>query len=152
MSQGEIRLGVIGCGGFGLYALQQFAQVPGVKLAGMAGTHRQAAHAAALRFGIPDIEDVGKMLERDDIDLVYIATPPFLHHPQAMQALRAGKHVICEKPLAMTVAQADEMIAEAHQRDRLLVANLMQRYNPVSDCGRAPGAGRSAGRVLARHL
>ena len=41
--------------------------------------------------------------------------------------------MICEKPLAMTVAQADEMIAEAHQRDRLLVANLMQRYNPVSD-------------------
>ncbi len=142
MDQGEIRLGVIGCGGFGLYALQQFAQVPGVKLAGMAGTHRQAAYAAALRFGIPDIEDVGKMLERDDIDLVYIATPPFLHHPQAMQALRAGKHVICEKPLAMTVAQADEMIAEAHQRDRLLVANLMQRYNPVSDSvGRLVQAG-----------
>ena len=142
MDQGEIRLGVIGCGGFGLYALQQFAQVPGVKLAGMAGTHRQAAYAAALRFGIPDIEDVGKMLERDDIDLVYIATPPFLHHPQAMQALRAGKHVICEKPLAMTVAQADEMITEAHQRDRLLVANLMQRYNPVSDSvGRLVQAG-----------
>jgi predicted dehydrogenase len=133
MVQGEVRLGVIGCGGFGLYALQQFAQVPGVTLAGMAGTHRQAAYAAAQRFGIPDIEDVGKMLARDDIDLVYIATPPFLHHPQAMEALRAGKHVICEKPLAMTVAQADEMIAEARRRDRLLVANLMQRYNPVSD-------------------
>jgi predicted dehydrogenase len=142
MDQGEIRLGVIGCGGFGLYALQQFAQVPGVKLAGMAGTHRQAAHAAAKRFGIPDIEDVGKMLQRDDIDLVYIATPPFLHHPQAMEALRAGKHVICEKPLAMTVSQADEMIAEALKRDRLLVANLMQRYNPVSDAvGRLVQAG-----------
>jgi predicted dehydrogenase len=133
MDHGEIRLGVIGCGGFGLYALQQFAQVPGVKLAGMAGTHRQAAYAAARRFGIPDIEDVGKMLARGDIDLVYIATPPFLHHPQAIEALRAGKHVICEKPLAMTVAQADEMIAMARQRDRLLVANLMQRYNPTSD-------------------
>src|SRR5271165_4149680 len=131
MAQDVIRLGVIGCGGFGLYALQQFAQVPGVTLAGMAGTHREAAHAAAKRFGIPDIQDVGAMLARDDIDLVYIATPPFLHHPQAMAALRAGKHVICEKPLAMSVAQADEMIAEAHQRDRLLVANLMQRYNPV---------------------
>ena len=50
-----------------------------------------------------------------------------------MAALRAGKHVICEKPLAMTVAQADEMIAEAQAADRLLVANLMQRYNPLSD-------------------
>ena len=58
MSSGEIGLGIIGCGGFGLYALQQFVQVPGVKLIGMAGTNRPAAHAAARRFGIPDIEDV----------------------------------------------------------------------------------------------
>jgi predicted dehydrogenase len=131
MNQGEIRLGVIGCGGFGLYALQQFAQVPGVRLTGMAGTHRQAAYAAAQRFGIPNIEDVDKLLARDDVDLIYIATPPFLHHCQALAALEAGKHVICEKPLAMTVEQADSMIAAAKQHDRLLIANLMQRYNPV---------------------
>ena len=62
MNDREIRLGVIGCGGFGLYALQQFAQVPGMTLAGMAGTHRQAAIAAAKRFGIPDIDDVDAML------------------------------------------------------------------------------------------
>src|SRR6516162_7189591 len=133
MNDGEIRVGVIGCGGFGLYALQQFAQVPGVKLTGMAGTHREAAHAAAQRFGIPDIEEVDNLLARDDVDLVYIATPPFLHHPQAMAALEAGKHVICEKPLAMTLEQADTMIAKARSQDRLLVANLMQRYNPIYD-------------------
>jgi predicted dehydrogenase len=133
MDQSEIRVGVIGCGGFGLYALQQFAQVPGVKLTGMAGTHRQAAYAAAQRFGIPDIEEVDRLLARDDVDLVYIATPPFLHHPQAMAALEAGKHVICEKPLAMTLDQADAMIAAARSRDRLVVANLMQRYNPIFD-------------------
>jgi predicted dehydrogenase len=98
----------------------------------MSGTHRAAARAAALRFEIPDIEDVGTMLARSDVDLVYIATPPFLHHSQAISALQAGKHVICEKPLAMTVAQADEMIAIARKHDRLLVANLMQRYNPVA--------------------
>ena len=152
MNQGEIRLGVIGCGGFGLYALQQFAQVPGVKLIGMAGTHREAAHAAARRFGIPDIEDVDKLLARDDVDLVYIATPPFLHYPQAIAALEAGKHVICEKPLAMTVEQADAMIAVARKNDRVLVANLMQRYNPVYDAVRTPdpiaGPGRAAPRLL----
>jgi predicted dehydrogenase len=133
MDQSEIRVGVIGCGGFGLYALQQFAQVPGVKLTGMAGTHRQAAYAAAQRFGIPDIEEVDTLLARADVDLVYIATPPFLHHSQAIAALEAGKHVICEKPLAMTLAQADAMIAAARRHDRLVVANLMQRYNPVYD-------------------
>jgi predicted dehydrogenase len=148
MSDREIRIGVVGCGGFGLYALQQFAQVPGVKLSGMAGTHREAARAAARRFGIPDIEDVDKLLARPDIDLVYIATPPFLHHPQAMAALAAGKHVICEKPLAMTVAHADLMIAAAHRHDRLLVANLMQRYNPIYQAVRRLIAERALGELL----
>ena len=129
----QIGIGVIGCGGFGLFALQHFAQLPGVRLAGMAGTHRPAALAAARRFGIPDVEEIEQLLARPEVDLVYIATPPFLHHPQAMAALEAGKHVICEKPLALTLQQADEMIDAARQRDGLLIANLMQRYNPLAD-------------------
>jgi predicted dehydrogenase len=136
MAEQEIRMGVIGFGGFGMFAVQQFVQAPGVRLVGMAGTYRDAAVAAAKRFGVADIEDVGVMLARDDIDLVYIATPPFLHYEQGLAALRAGKHVICEKPLAMTLAQADEMAAEARARDLLLVANLMQRYNPLFDAVR----------------
>ena len=125
------------------------SQVPGITLTGMAGTHREAARAAARRFGIPDIEDIDRMLARDDVDLVYVATPPFLHHPQVMAALEAGKHVICEKPLAMTLEQADAMIAAAREKDRLVVANLMQRYNPVYDAvrqwpDRFPRAGREA--------
>jgi predicted dehydrogenase len=131
MDDEQIRLGVIGCGGFGLFALQQFTQVPGIKLVGMAGTHRPAALAAVARFGVENIEDAGELLRRDDVDLVYIATPPFLHHAQALAALEAGKHVIVEKPLAMTVHQADELVVASRKKDRLLVANLMQRYNPL---------------------
>jgi predicted dehydrogenase len=133
MAEQEIRLGVIGFGGFGMFAVQQFVQVAGVRLVGMSGTHREAAYAAAKRFGVEDIEDVEVMLARDDIDLVYIATPPFLHYQQGLAALKAGKHVICEKPLAMSVAHADEMVAEARTRKQLVVANLMQRYNPLFD-------------------
>jgi predicted dehydrogenase len=136
MDDDLIRLGVIGCGGFGLFALQHFTQVPGVTLVGMAGTHRPAALAAAARFGVDNVEEVSELFRRDDVDAVYIATPPFLHFPQAMAALEAGKHVIVEKPLALTVAQADELVAAARQRDRLLVANLMQRYNPLFDAVR----------------
>lgn len=127
----DLGLGVIGCGGFGLYALQQFAQTPGVKLAGMAGTARPASLAAAARYGLEDVVEIDRLLELSEVDLVYIATPPFLHHSQAKQALQAGKHVICEKPLAMSVAEADELVELAARNDRLLVANLMQRYNPV---------------------
>lgn len=133
MSDDDIRIGVIGCGGFALFSLEHFTQVGGVRLVGMSGTHRQAAYAAAQRYGVPDIVEVEAMLARDDIDLVYIATPPFLHHPQAIMALRAGKHVICEKPLALTIEQADEMIQAAGERKLLVTANLMQRYNPYYD-------------------
>ena len=131
--QRTIGLGVIGCGGFGLFALQQFTQVAGVKLLGMAGTHRPAALAAAQRFGVEEVESIEELVERDDIDLVYIATPPFLHHEQALLALDAGKHVICEKPLAVTLQQADEMLQRAEERGLLLTTNLMQRYNPLFD-------------------
>ncbi|HEU5115415.1 MAG TPA: Gfo/Idh/MocA family oxidoreductase [Isosphaeraceae bacterium] len=131
-----IGLGVIGCGGFGLFALQQFGQVPGVRFVGMAGTHRPASVAAAARFGVENTDDLGEFLGNDELDVVYIATPPFLHHDQAMAALEAGKHVIVEKPLAMTVAQADALIAVAREGDRLIVANLMQRYNPLFDAVR----------------
>lgn len=144
----EVRLGVVGCGGFGLFALQHFTQVEGVRLVGMAGTHREAARATAERFRVEDIGQPEQLFRRSDVDLIYIATPPFLHHPQAMAALNAGKHVICEKPLALTIEQADEMIALANARDRLLVANLMQRYNPLADAVGALVKSQQLGDVL----
>ena len=128
-----IRIGALGAGGFGLFALQQFTQIAGVELAAMGATHREAAVAMTRRFGLPDPMDMDALLAREDINLVYIATPPFLHYAQAMSALRAGKHVICEKPLAMDLAQADEMIGLATEKNLLLIANLMQRYNPLFD-------------------
>jgi predicted dehydrogenase len=148
MNDNLVGLGVIGCGGFGLFALQHFTQVPGIKLVGMAGTHRPASLAAAARFGVENVDDVGELLRREDVDVVYIATPPFLHHPQAMAALEAGKHVIVEKPLAMTVVQADELIAASRQRGRLLIANLMQRYNPLFDAVSRLVQARVLGEVL----
>ena len=128
-----IRIGAIGAGGFGLFALQQFLQSPGVELVAIAGTHREPALAMAKRFGVHDVVEVEVLLASPAVDLVYIATPPFLHYPQAHAALQAGKHVICEKPLAMTLAQADELLAHSQERDLLCVTNLMQRYNPLFD-------------------
>ncbi len=144
----DIGLGVIGCGGFGLFALQQFVQTPGVRLAGMAGTARPAALAAARRYGLEDVEHIERLLARPEVDLVYIATPPFLHFDQARQALRAGKHVVCEKPLALTLQQADELIAIAQRNDLLLVANLMQRYNRLFDIVRQLTERRLLGALL----
>ncbi|MDZ4402159.1 Gfo/Idh/MocA family oxidoreductase [Prosthecobacter sp.] len=143
-----LRIGAIGAGGFGLFALQQFLQIPGVQLAGIAGTHREAALAVARRFGVPDLVEVDALLASPEVDLVYIATPPFLHYPQALAALKAGKHVICEKPLALTVAQADELVALAQAKDLLCIANLMQRYNPLFESVRRLVESRVLGECL----
>ncbi len=127
----SVGIGIVGFGGFGMFAAQQFAQVPGATLRCIAGTHREAAVKCAERFGLPDVKDVGAMLAMPDVDLVYISTPPFLHHEQALAALRAGKHVIVEKPLSITMAEADELVALAREKRLVLTTNLMQRYNPL---------------------
>jgi predicted dehydrogenase len=127
----SVGIGIVGLGGFGMFAAQQFAQVPGAKLRCIAGTNREAAVKAAERFGLPDIMDVDTMLARPDVDLVYISTPPFLHYEQTKAALRAGKHVIVEKPLSMTMAEASELVALAHEKRLVMTTNLMQRYNPL---------------------
>ena len=127
----KIRIGAIGTGGFGLFALQQFLQVEGAELVAMAGTHREAALAVARRFSLSENMEVESLIQLDQVDLVYIATPPFLHFAQVRAALEAGKHVICEKPLALSLTQADELLQLARARDLLCIANLMQRYNPL---------------------
>lgn len=133
MAKKQLGLGIMGFGGFGMFAVQQFLHSPVVKPVGMASTHREAAVAAAERYGLPAPMDVQELLRQPDVDMVYIATPPFLHYPQAKQALEHGKHVLCEKPLALTIEQADELVALARQKDLLLAVNLIQRYNPLFD-------------------
>ncbi len=126
-----IALGLLGAGGFCAFAAERFASVPGVAIAGVADINPEPARAIAAHFRLPGIDGPDELVARADIDLVYISTPPFLHYEQSMKALRAGKHVIVEKPTALTVAQADEMLALARQKGLLMVTDLMQRYNPL---------------------
>lgn len=129
--QRELGLGIIGFGGFGLFAAQHFMQVPNVRLIGIAGSQREEATRAARRFDATHFETIEELLARPELDVVYISTPPFLHYEQSMQALRAGKHVICEKPLATREDHAREMVEYARSQGLLMVTNLMQRYNPM---------------------
>jgi predicted dehydrogenase len=131
MGERMIDLGVVGAGGFGLYALQHFLQVPGVSLAAMACTHHEEAIAMDRRFGLGPVLELPQLLARPDIELVYIATPPFLHAEQSLACLKAGKHVICEKPLATSLPDAKHLVAFAKEKELLMVNNFMQRYNPV---------------------
>jgi predicted dehydrogenase len=129
----EIGIGTIGCGGFALFSLEQYAAIDGVCLVALSEPNPAAAENAMRRFNLPEPESIESLCARSDVDLVYIATPPFLHHDHALSALRSGKHVVCEKPLAISLAEADEMRSAAKENDRLPVANLLQRYNLLSD-------------------
>jgi predicted dehydrogenase len=126
-----LRLGLVGCGAFARFSLAQYRQLPGVIIGGVADI--DAAHAArtAAEFDVA-VADIDEMLTSPEIDLVYIATPPAAHHLQARAALRAGRHVLVEKPLATTVAHARELAALAEARGLVCVANLLQRYNPLA--------------------
>jgi predicted dehydrogenase len=131
MDNNTFGIGIIGGGNFGLFALQQLAQIRGIRLVAMAGTHREAALAISRRFGIRHLDTVEELLKYPGVDIVYISTPPFLHYAQSMMALNAGKHVICEKPMALRPEEAREMISLADKLNLLMVTNLMQRYNPL---------------------
>ena len=92
MTADSLGVGILGFGGFAMFATQQFAQVPGVALRCIAGTHREASLACAERFGLENVERMEVLLARPDVQLVYIATPPFLHYAQAKAALPTRKY------------------------------------------------------------
>lgn len=148
MSNDVLRIGVVGCGGFAIFVLPHFKKIPGIEISAMADNVLEAAKFAGEKFGVPYCTDAEELANRDDVDIVYIATPPSLHHTQAMAALKAGKHVVCEKPLAVSLEEADEMVAMAKEKDLLLVANLMQRYNPLADKVRELIESKALGEVL----
>ncbi len=126
-----MNIGVIGAGRFAQFSLQMFSQVPGVSVWGLAATYPQGVERMKKRFGDLPVMEPEELVAREEVDMVYISAPPFLHYPMALLALRAQKHVLCEKPLALTLQQADELLKEARERNLLLITNLMQRYNPL---------------------
>ena len=99
----ELRLGVIGAGGRGSLADNAHKPDEGVRLAAGCDTHPPFLDAFKEKYK-PDFvtDDYRKLLDRDDIDAVFICTPDFLHEEHAVAALNAGKSVYLEKPMAIT--------------------------------------------------
>lgn len=127
-----VRVGLIGCGAFARFAMAQYRKLPGVTIDVVADVHPDAAGRAAADLHAQELPPE-KALTSPSLDLVYIATPPALHFPQARAALLAGRHVLVEKPLATTVADAEELDRLSTARGRLCVANLIERYDPLAD-------------------
>jgi predicted dehydrogenase len=112
--------------------MEQYRKLDELRLVAVTDCHNETGVRTAQRFGLQSHEVPEKMFARDDIEIVHIATPPHTHHELAMKALAAGKHVLCEKPLATTVADAREMLSAAEQARRVLAVNLIMRYDPLT--------------------
>ena len=131
MKHNELNIGIVGAGGFASFAARAFLQIKGVRVISVADVHESAATQLAHELNAKVYTNYSSLLADTGVDLVYIATPPYLHYAQSKQALAAGKHVICEKPAALHTSEAEELAAYAQAHQLLYVVNLMQRYNPL---------------------
>jgi predicted dehydrogenase len=130
LGQFMIRFGVLGTARVVPYGLLAPAkETPGVEVRGIASRTLQKADEFAARHGIPrSFGSYEALLESAEIDAVYIALPPALHYEWARRAIEAGKHVLCEKPLAENAQLAQELMLFARQHGRVLVEAMHIRH------------------------
>jgi predicted dehydrogenase len=125
----QLRAGVIGAGAIGPAHLRGYQAARGVEIAAVCDLHRGRAAAAAQQFGAKHVfTDYRKVLAADVVDVVSVCTPNNTHMPITVAALQAGKHVLCEKPLAMNGRQARQMVAAAKRARRILMTAQSMRY------------------------
>ena len=126
-----VKYGVIGCG-----AISQRRHIPECaangdsKLVGLADPAADRVAELAKKYGATAFTDYKEMLLKSDIDAVVVAGPNALHAQQSIDALNAGKHVLCEKPMATTREDAKAMIAAAAKNKKFLMIGLNQRLMP----------------------
>ena len=96
----------------------------------VASERQGAANELAREIGAVAVDGYAAALQRDDVDAVYLPARGHLHHRFAIAAAEAGKHVLCEKPLAVTVAEAEEMVAACDRADVILLEAFMWRHHP----------------------
>lgn len=144
-------VGVVGLG-FGLKvhvpAYRLLAPL-GVRVVALWGRDRARLEQAAQANGVPRAyTDWRQLVEDPDVDLVSVATPPAAHYEVALASLQAGKAVLCEKPLALNVAQAAELAAAAEAGGRPTAVNFSYRFVPAFQAARELLAQQAIGRVL----
>lgn len=126
----RIRTAVVGTGFMGRVHLEALRRVENVDVAAVAGRNDAAAEKLGSAFGLP-AGDFETILRDKSIAALHICTPNAQHYPMAKAALEAGKHVLCEKPLAISVEEARELVALAGQRGRRNCVCHNLRYYPM---------------------
>jgi predicted dehydrogenase len=146
-----IRIAIVGCGRIAKRHadLLGTGQIAGAKLAAVCDIVPERAAAFAAKYGVPGYVSLAEMLASCDADAVAVLTPSGSHAPVAIEAARSGRHVIVEKPMALTLADADAMIAAADAAGVRLFVVKQNRFNvPVVKAREALDAGRLGKLVL----
>jgi predicted dehydrogenase len=126
----HIRIGVTGIHGYGVTYFSTLLNNPNAKITAICDIDENLAASVAKKFGVKYVfNDFDDFLSKSDVDAVLIATPHFLHHDMTMAALEAGKHVLCEKPLAITAKDAYEMADKANEKGLLLGCHYNRRQS-----------------------
>lgn len=128
----KVGYGLIGAGAFGQFCAQAYGSLEGLRCEAVADVNADAAARAASATGMR-AASIDEMLADEAVQIVHIATPPSTHRSLVEQCLRAGKHVLCEKPLALTEADARSMLEAAKRHERVLSVNLIMRYDPICE-------------------
>ncbi len=126
---GPLRTAVIGVGYLGRFHAQKYRQLEGSQLVAVVDANAEAAQKVAAELGVEAITDYRAILDR--VDAISIAVPTPLHHAVAMAALQRGIHVLVEKPIATSVAEAREMVAAAARHGCVFQVGHLERFNPA---------------------
>lgn len=126
-----IKWGVIGCGGIADRRTipEGIIPAPSAELVAVQDIAEERVGEVAEKYGVTGYTEVDDLLADDSVDAVYIATPTHVHHEQTVAAAQAGKHVLCEKPLALTVEECEKSIEVCKQAGVKLGTNFMMRFH-----------------------
>ena len=131
-----VRVAVVGAGFMGERHARIYAGLPDVELVAVCDVRDGAARELGARTGARAYTDYGELLRRDDIDAVSVCTPDGLHREPCELAIRAGRHVLVEKPIATTAADAEAIAAAAANAGVVLLVGHCLRFDPRYDQAR----------------
>jgi predicted dehydrogenase len=126
-----VGIGLVGAGAYGEFCLAAFAGVPEVRIAAVCDTDVTRAEWFAAQHGAQAYKNLEDMLRDPAVEIVALNTPPFLHASQGVASLYAGKHLFCEKPLALTLEDGQAMLNATKVNGIRLTIDYVMRYNPL---------------------
>jgi UDP-N-acetyl-2-amino-2-deoxyglucuronate dehydrogenase len=127
---GDFKVGLVGCGRISKNHFDALRKIDGLTISAVCDIVPERAEAAGVQDGVPAFTSYEEMLQRADCDVVTVCTPSGLHAAQGALAARAGKHVITEKPMAITLGQADDLVKACDDAGVFLFVVKQNRLNP----------------------